>query len=251
TARQPSVVLAASTTIRVVGQFQHSLRKVHASQQVLEAWARAQIIHSRIGLETYHSCRPLLVGSLEAMKSFIFLAEVRVDSAHSVRRHVLLLRELLQLPQDILRVVTIPTGRIRFPEHRDEKRTAPGQLQRLSRSADGRLVGPIQIRSPKTPIRRSKAGVQLQRLLKLLDCLIISTCKEKDESQGLVHDGVWIQANGALEFRVGFLVASHHGEVEAKPLMCGWVMRIELNRPLKFSLRSREIIVIKHAGPGQ
>src|SRR5256712_13800144 len=114
-------------------------RKVHAAQQVLEARVGAQVIESRLGLQTYHQRCSLPIAILEPTKSFVFVAQGRVGCAHQIRRYVSLLREFLQLLQDLFGLIPISRRRIRLSEASDEKRSSVRKLHALSHCGDCEL----------------------------------------------------------------------------------------------------------------
>src|SRR5207245_9133687 len=164
--------------------------------------------------------RRILGVTVQQTKGFVFLVYGGVDSGHKIRRYIRLRGEFLQLLQYLLRLVPIPSLSIHHPEDREVIGSALRHLYRLSTGGDGSLRHRlVRVCKPKDGLRLGKARIQFERLLKLLDGLIVSAREEKDESQSLVHYGVRIQANGAFELGVALLVTSHHGEIEPEPLM--------------------------------
>src|SRR5712692_1447936 len=95
------------------------------------------------------------------------------------------------------------------------------------------------------------AGYQLDRLLILLDSLIVPTRSPVNDPQADIDGtGARVKANGAFELGVGLLVSSHRREKESEPSMPCDVTRVEFKGPLKFFFGSREIVVIPHGGLG-
>src|SRR6266850_2472300 len=145
----------------------------------------------------------------------------------------------------------MPSQSIGFSEGPDPLRSAVRMLNRLAQGGDGRLMQRFAwIRPPKESVRRSEAGIQLKRLLRLFNSLIVSARTPENKPQAPMDNaGAWIQANGAFEFGVSLLVTSHHGKIEPEPIMRCRVARVEFNGLLKFSLGGHEIVVIPRGDP--
>ena len=95
---------------------EHLHRKIHTSQEVLEAWVRVQVIETRIDLEQEHPARTVFIRGFQAIKRFIPLAQSGVNSTHFIGRHILAFRELPQLLQDLAGVVASAGLGIRLSE---------------------------------------------------------------------------------------------------------------------------------------
>ena len=90
------------------------------------------------------------VGGFQPTKGFIVLSQSGAEYAHSVRLNISLLREFLQLVQDVLRLLAISSRGINISEECDEKRSALRQLNRLSRVGDSWLrLRQVCVREPK------------------------------------------------------------------------------------------------------
>src|SRR2546428_782089 len=116
-----------------------SRREVHAADEVLEARVRAQGIESSIGLEHYHPRLVPTKASLQTTKSFVLFAQGCVQPGHKIGCYVSLLRKLIQLLQDLARLVPMPSRRMGLPKGRHEPRSALGKLNTLLHCGDGKL----------------------------------------------------------------------------------------------------------------
>ncbi len=86
-----------------------------------------------------------------------------------------------------------------------------------------------RIREPKQAVRGGQQRIQFERLLILLDGLIVSARGKEEESQSLVHDSVRIQANRAPELGIALLITSCHAQTKTEPIMAGRVTRVEFD----------------------
>src|SRR5438552_4600911 len=97
-------------------------RKVHAPQQVLESRIGAQVVEAGISLQAHHMHGVSLVTVLQPMEGFLFAAQGCMNVSHTVRTHVALLCDVLQLVQDLLSLLTISACGIRLPKRCEEER---------------------------------------------------------------------------------------------------------------------------------
>ena len=72
----------------------HSLREIHAAQQVLVAWLKAQVIEGRIRIQQHHPVPMPSIGIFQPLKRLIFVTQGRINSAHEIWSYILFLGKL-------------------------------------------------------------------------------------------------------------------------------------------------------------
>src|SRR5215472_598187 len=170
-----------SCTLSCTQGGQAALRgEIHASQQILEAWIRTQTVEHGVDLEQNQPLGTLLVRSFQPMESFVLLAQSSVDVAYDIGRYVSLFRQLIQLLQDLIRVVAATGCCVGFTERSKRGRTGP-KITCLCQFSNGCFMERLaRIRPPKEHLCHTGFWVECESLLTLLDCLIIPARIEID-----------------------------------------------------------------------
>src|SRR5207245_6371669 len=153
-------------------------RKVHAAQQILEAWVRAQVIQPRKQLGVDHPRGVFLISKIKPMKRLIFLVQRGVDCGWPVSRHVALFRDFVELIENFERVIPSSCGCITVSEQMDKERkpsTDPDQVFHLS---DGSVVHPLLREDHgQSPSSQGKIRYQVKGPATTIDASVVTTCQ--------------------------------------------------------------------------
>src|SRR5262245_3082105 len=110
----------------------------------------------------------------------------------------------------------------------------------------------LQVPPGRIALRLREPRVQLERLAKLLDGLIVLARVEiVPPEMSADHQLQRLQFERALAFGQRLLCPSEHEETVREPMMCGRVVRIQRDGSAEFPLGSRHVPVIQKMNYGE
>src|ERR1700730_13980996 len=126
------------------------------------------------------------------MKGLVLLAESGVDAPNHVRRDELFAGALLQLPQNLLRVIAMPRHGIGFRQQRDKESSAAG-LDRPSHCGDGGVEVPgFEVGNAQWPVAVWNIRMKFHTLLGLREESIVLASEPVNPARGgISRVGEW------------------------------------------------------------
>ena len=195
--REHIVLTGGFPVKRAAAQILATLRRgqPHPAQQVLEPRVVAQPVEKQTR-EAEDLKGALLVGLFQQRESFLLVAEAQLDDREMLRRNILIPRTLLERGQYRQGFAPSPADSIEIPL--PGTACASGERCRLFERGHG--FGPVALSLGRRGERRVRAGelrIDLQRLVRLLDRLVVTADAHERRTELDIDDG----GEGAIKER--------------------------------------------------